>query len=424
MKSKGAAFVCSAVVVAAFGPYVYGGLRTEQVAVYGIAVLTAAFSPWRWLWSRPTQLTVAIFGAWGLYALVGLLGVLLPTTAYLPWPRGSVPAGIDNLLLPLAVLSLTAMCVRPDTRTTAIEATCRAVAVLGAANGLLALAMTRVDLSMYLARFWAPPQAGETVTVAGLAAQLGRVSGVFNQPAEAGLMYGLAGIAAVYVWSARPRLLYPALMAITVGGLLCVSKVFIIGGLPVICWQVWRSSRRKLGFVMVAAIAVAGVVQSGLLAQWTGLDYLGRLLSPGDHSLMEFYTAGRLGRHSTLSEVTEPIWRTSPLSGVGAAGVRAPYDNGWVEALVVAGVIGVVCYTVTLLLLARLARRLDGRDARLAWGLVVVATAASVGLPALTANRAGALLWLLAGLLLVRRPDLEGDGRDLDDVRVRHPVLA
>ena len=220
-------FAVVAVVLAAFGPYIIGGLRTEQVVVYGLLMLAL---PLAWPRVRTTPLAALIFVTWFAYALVAVIGAVAPTGYASIFERGSVLSGVDNVVGPLAVMLLVWGTVRPAAASGLLNTASRLIAVAMAVNGILAIAMTRVDLAPYLRRFWAVGSDG--FTVAANAATLGRVSGVFNQPAEAGLAYGIAGLAACYVWRERPGRLYLVLIPIILGGLLSVSKVFIFGGLP------------------------------------------------------------------------------------------------------------------------------------------------------------------------------------------------
>jgi hypothetical protein len=63
-----------------------------------------------------------------------------------------------------------------------------------------------------------------------------------------------------------------------------------------------------------------------------------------------------------------------------------------------------VCYTITLLLIVmasiRYAKNQDKATSRLLIGIAFLAVAASVGTPALTANRCATIMWLLLGLTI------------------------
>jgi hypothetical protein len=392
-------FVVLIVSVATLGPYVAGSIRTEQLAVYGLLLIVG-------ITLAPTMRTSSMRGAaawrllltWTLFLAVAAassIGALWTTPR---WPQGDLLAGLDNLVGPLAVMLLVWLTVDPRKAEDRLRTAAKAVAVALAGNGVLALVMTQVDLTWLLRPFWA---AGAGETTAQLAASMGRVSGVFNQPAEAGVAYGLAGVCAWYVWHDRPTRLYLVLIPIVLGGLVSVSKVFVLGGLPLILWLVWRSraAGSRLGLVFVTAAVALGLVQSGYAAQWSGLDYLTRLVSPGDEQAINFFTAGRFGEGSTLTRVIAEVARINPLWGVGAEGLQVPYDNGWVEAFVVAGLGGFALYTLTLLWLWR-AGRADPDPARrtLLCVIAVLAAGSSLGVPALTANRASTLLWLIVAL--------------------------
>lgn len=406
-----ATLVIVTIVASNFGPYLAGGLRTDQIFIYGAAGAVVILAPWKWLSWRPSRLQINLAAVWVGYALVGVVGSLgAPIGRFLP---GSLLAGLDNLLLPLAVMITVWLVVTPARRERALLGACRALVWLAAANGLLAAIATRADLSTILRPFWAGDiQTGDGLAVAERAAQLGRFSGVFNQPAEAGLMYGLAGLSAVYVYRDRPRRMYLLLVPIFVGGVLCVSKVFLIAAAPLIMWQVWRTARSRIVLVLALGLTSLGLVQSQLFQAWSGGVFLQRLIRPGQNGYVDYYTAGRLGRGSSLTGVVSEVLEGSPVSGFGLRGLQVAYDNGWVEALVVAGALGAAAYTVVLMLLLLLPRMLSGAERRLAWGIVLTALMASVGVPALTANRSGALLWTIVALLAVAKPARDSPNAD------------
>jgi len=432
-------FAVVAVVLAAFGPYIISGLRTEQIVIYGLLMLALPLA-WPRVPVRTTPLAALIFVTWFAYALVAVIGAVAPTGYASIFERGSVLSGVDNVVGPLAVMLLVWGTVRPAAASGLLNTASRLIAVAMAVNGILAIAMTRVDLAPYLRQFWAAGSDG--FTVAANAATMGRVSGVFNQPAEAGLAYGIAGLAACYVWRERPGRLYLVLIPIILGGLLSVSKVFIFGGLPLILWHIWRAraGHGRLALLLVSATTFFGIAQSGYATQWAGLDVLGRILRPPDQNWLSFYTAGRVGDHATLTSVIGEIGRLNPWFGVGAGGLSVAYDNGWVEAFVVAGLVGVVCYTLVLVWVWRIARGIDDHARRhLLYGLLVLTIGGSIGIPVLDANRSATLLWVLIALSastqLMPRPG-HGDqrhqtavpGASLDPdpsslLRVRRPVV-
>ncbi len=410
--------------VAAFGPYTpVSGIRTEQVVVYGL--FAVALMSLRWCRFRFTRAAVLALGLLTAAALVAVLGTVMPVPELTGFGRASALAGLDNLALPLAVLvTLWTLLDLGADRERLLALVCRVVIWAMCLNAVLAYASQGHDLTPVLSRFWDNTVVGNTVTdtVAGRASQLGRYTGIFNQPAEAGEMYSMALLAAIYHYRCDLLRFAGASLLITVGGLLTVSKVFLLVGLPIAAWQVLRQSHgrgRRFVLLAAAAVAVAALAQSGIGPQWIGGNFLAQLLHPGANGdALHLYTGGRLGNSSSLHTVVAAVLHDSPWFGFGAGGLAVPYDDAWVEALCVAGLYGALLYTMLLATLAVcwLRRRVPAGSARsrLGGGLVLLVIGASVGLPALTANRVATIAWLLIGLVLL------SPGSDIDS-RGAHP---
>lgn len=391
-----AAAVVALVILGAFGPYLTGGLRTEQAVIYGLLLVSL---PFRLLSMRVPAWGVRIGVAWLAYALAAVVGVALPVVGT-PL-RGAELAGLDNLLLPIAVMILIWSTARSWNAAALLPWASKLIAACMALNGALAILQTSVRMTDVLRPFVG---ASDLVhTTAGNAALLGRYMGVFNQPAEAGLAYGVAGLAACYAWRRRPGFLYLVLLPIVLGGLISTSKVFVLGGLVLILWQVVTGPRVGRWWIVLAGGATTiAIIQSGALEHWVGQRFLERLVGSGNGDWLSIYTAGRIGSESTLSSVVERVNELNPITGVGLGGLPGAYDNGWVEAFVMAGFVGVACYTLTLLLMFVAARRNPDADRRrLATAIALLCTGASIGIPALTSNRAGTLIWVLVALTLL-----------------------
>ena len=387
--------VVALLVIAAFGPYLPGSsFRTEQIVIYGSAVVLL---PFVMLTTHVPVWGLRIVVPWVAYVMATTVAIAMPSPVGSKWLPGSLLAGVDNLLLPLGVMFVVWGVARRETVGQLMVFASKCIAVAVAANGLLAIVMTRVDISTLLRPFVSSGTAGSTV--AERAATMGRFSGLFNQPAEAGVAYGLGGLAACYAWRYRPLRVYLLLVPIIIGGFLCVSKVFILGAMPLILWQAWRLKRGKLTLLLISGVALLGVVQTGFVQQWSGLAFLTRLFRPYNQDWISLYSAGRFGTGATLTAVTDEVTRINPWFGFGAQGLQVAYDSGFVEALVLGGLVGATLYGLTLIAILLMAR--TDRDAARRGFLTTVgifAAGASLGVPALTANRAGSLLWLLVAL--------------------------
>lgn len=391
--------------VAAFGPYLAPGLRTEQVAVYAAATLLCLAG----LWMRPrfTGTAVWALGAHLSLVAVATIGVVLPPQNHTMHEAGGVAAGFDNIVLPLVVVAIVAMLVGAGADPAGmLRAVCTVTVLAMAANALIAVSSAAGVESDLLVRF---RLFGEAESVADRAEQLGRYSGIFNQPAEAGVLYSVAVLAALYLYQRQVGRLTVVLLLLSVGGVLSVSKIFLLVGAPIgIAYVILATGRLRRLSAAAAASVAAWFAADAYLDQWDGQQFAMRLLpgSGGDDQL-GLYTAGRLGGQSSLQQAVDLVTALSPASGMGFGGLRVAYDNGWVEALVVAGFIGVVLHTAVLAALGIgwLRTRSHRPESPFTGALILMLIGASAGLPALTANRCATIVWLLLGLLLLVRAD-------------------
>ncbi|MEV4120756.1 hypothetical protein [Micromonospora sp. NPDC049645] len=398
--------VVTVLTVAVFGPYLAPGLRTEQVAVYGAAAVLCLAG----LWLRPrfTGAAVWALGAHLSLVAVATIGVVIPPQNHTLYEAGDVVAGIDNIVLPLVVVAVVAMLVGAGADPARmLRAVCTVTVLAMVANAVVSVWSAAGVESDLLAQFRG---FGEGESVADRAEQLGRYSGIFNQPAEAGLLYSMAVLAALYLYQRQVGKLAVTLLLLSVGGVLSVSKIFLLVGAPIgIAYVILASGRRRrLSAAAVASVA-AWFAADAYLDQWDGQGFAQRLLpgSGGGGDQLGLYTAGRIGGQSSVQQAVDVMATLSPVSGMGFGGLRVAYDNGWVEALVVAGVIGVVLHTAVLAALAIgwLVARNNRPESPFTGALILVLIGASTGLPALTANRCATVVWLLLGLLLLVRAD-------------------
>ncbi|WBB54456.1 hypothetical protein [Verrucosispora sp. WMMD573] len=399
------------IVLATFGPYLAAGIRTEQAAVCAVAGL-ALLAGARHLRKIPAR-AMLVIAAMATYLAVAAFAAIGPSNQATGYGPVGFLAGLDNLLLPVIALTAGYLIAagHPDRRRLLRVAALTLVAAL-AANAAVSylMLMSPGEYDQLLSAWWV----GDTgVSTAERATTMGRYSGIFNQPAEAGVAYSLGLIAAVYALRRQPMMLAAAGVVLTIGGLLTASKIFLLIGLPVALWQTWTGSswRTRAG----AALAVCGVLavfdhQARQPDTPIGGVLLGAWLDPGSRSgsLIDLYTASRFGDNSTLSRPVDIVLTHSPWFGFGLDGLRVAYDSAWVEALVMAGIVGVAAQAAIVAALGwcwlGVRRWTDPAVARFGAGVLVVVAAGSLGLPTTTANRISSVVWLLVALSLVSPP--------------------
>lgn len=406
--------VVAAIMLAAFGPYTpIPGVRTEQLAVYGAAV--AATCLWPRHGTRPTGGATLIGLLLATQIAVAAMGGILPPVNTTEYQTGSFLSGLDQQTLPLAVLTIVvARGARGANPRRLLQVACTVLVAAMCLNAALALTSMTHDLTGVLAHWWTNRGAGE-VLGGQHAINAGRYTGLVNAPAEAGELYAAALLAAIYLYQRRAAVLLASATLITIGGVVAVSKTFLFVGLPIAGWQLlrWLAQRpsRTVAAILTAAAAVPLLLDG---RAWRGAAVLGTFFAPGGSTGL--YTAGRFGATSTLAPVVHAVMSTSPWFGFGAGGLVVALDNGWVEAMAVSGLCGVLLYTGVLLVMAavwwRRRRGWDRATSQFAGGLVLLAVGASLGLPALTGNRVATVMWLLLALLLFARSE-QGEEQSL-----------
>jgi len=431
-------------VLGVFGPYIVSGARTEQLVIYGSAA-AVVFTQLPRLFTilRPA---LPILGLWLAYAVV-VVGLGMFADNGTPWESGSLVAGVDNALLPLASIIVFTFWTTLSDSQSLVRVISWVVAWAMAVNAVLAIITTYVGLDSMpgLGRFWGAGGADESVAV--LAEQMGRFSGIFNQPAEAGVAYSLAALGILFlarVDREAPRwVLWVLLSLVVIGGLLTLSKVFVVGGLVLafVMAITDRSNRKQSVPVGILAVGIAAVLGAANLAGSWGASIMlnwyrvsiqagdslpytlsaGRFGTPGDNGPAPSITpsapatgtddgTGSTGELAAplptgLSDVVHQILDSQPVFGVGARGLQVAYDSSWAEAMIVGGVVGLVLMVLVYVVLVAQwvsSRRMMPRSTWLFAGSVVLLTlGASFGMPALTGNRESTLLWMFLVPLVV-----------------------
>jgi hypothetical protein len=389
----------------ALGPYVGAGLRTEQLVVYGGLPLAMVLGHYpireRSFWSPLV--------CWGLIVAIAVAGYFGP---YRLLQRPSdVVASLDNLVLPLAAWVLTSYCLArdEDQRERQIVRCCLAWLWVCGIAAIVAIASIYVDLSAVLGHFWS----SDSTSVAALAYSQGRTTGVFNQPAEAGAAFSIALLASWRVsgcQGVRPKLHGVATALVLIAGVLSVSKVFLLLGLPLWIWLTATRNglpmrRRGRAASLVVAVVMACVVVAVVFARSGAGTQIGLSWGGLDKGPVSALSGGRLGGGGgSLASVQTLVLHSSPIFGFGLGGLDMAYDASHVEILAHAGVVGVLLYVALLLGLGRTVLTLPRSPDRIfAQSLLLLAALGGMGLPILTANRVGVAWWVLVGACTMGR---------------------
>jgi len=351
----------------------------------------------------PLLLSIALFAL-----------VVLATVAWQNDPR-YLKVGVgrfDHYFRPVSILLVAAVAFHGRDRASrerTLVHTIRALLVGTTLNTLLQIAAAvGTDVEWLLGPFRPGASVYLDVSVAELAAGNNRFTGVFNQPIEQGLVYAFALLGCVYVWRngglSRLELLVGSGF-VFVGGVLGISKVFLLGGIPVALALAVAQGGLRPRHVLGAVVALALMAFGGWLvfSRWEGgamvLALLQMLVDP--ERALYAVTGGRVGTVSLGEEliISQMLlaFRRSPLFGVGTASGILFQDNEYVMTLAECGLAGFALLLARTVAMAAPLARASRRDPVLPLfvALIVVTVGGALGGPITGIPRSGTVLWTM-----------------------------
>lgn len=410
--SKWPIVIVVAMVLASFGPYLAGGVRTDQPVTYGLAVLAVfALIMQRSFRFGSHAGTVLL---WALLPIIALIGTLTVPA----FRSGGEVAMLDNLLMPIAVSIVMAALITPENRTQLLRAFAITFVACMVVNSLLVLGqMGGGGLGSVSA--WLPTGGGGAERVE----TTGRFMGIFHSPALSGVMYSIALIVAVWLLRRRPVLLTAVILLFIPAGFGAVSKVFIFGGLPVAALYLLYVSRRLGVWLIIGLGALSAIVYTywedlmfwalNQFPNWEGTDRIVEVIF-GNFSV-EGVTGNRYGEDSALQPVVDEVSTNGLLGGLGLSGTGSALDSAWIMSLVLGGVVGVVALALMILTAAGglIARRnqMASDEFWMFAAVGAVLVGASFGAPVFTMNRLAVIVWMLIAFMLLGNSQV-GDMRE------------
>lgn len=347
-----------ALIASAFGPYVVpaAGLRTEHLLIYPLAFLLIMSPRWSVSWPNPLRAIFTVFAAevaWMVtVTFLRSLGALDAPSMF------RVVSHLENIVQPLAIMFLVVAACQKYPQSVGrnlLDKVALAIIVFLTCNTAVAAASMFVDLAGVIDPFY-PSSTTTSDSSWHTSLSMDRYTGIFNMPFVSGVSYSLG----VLLWAYRVRtsrqlrvrdLLF--LGALVLGGLLCVSKVFILGGMFVFMIYLRPlkviASRPKNAVLVgtaICAVVLAGAPQLDALDDVQTFDRVARYFEVDQNSdnFLATYTANRLvpGRSLVLPLFAE-AWHEAPLTGFGLA-ASTLLDNGYLEAFYQGGFVALIAY--------------------------------------------------------------------------------
>lgn len=404
-KFRRAQVIIFLLLISVFGPYLLPniGVRIEHIVIYTLLIGFIL----KLIMDKKQSLSSVL---WSLLFLWGASVLWISVvTIFLKQYSSTFRAfaALENLLQPIALMIVIGVVLSHISSQGRLQLLINAIQwmiVLLILNTLISIATIYFDTWPLVNWFVREDMGGSSVWLK--AASMGRYSGIFDQPAEAGIAYSVSLLGWVYLTVGRYRLTWRQCIAgimLIMGGLLSVSKIFILGGLPIaLGYAVWLAGYRYLARTVTLFLGIiVGVLVMVKRWEWLGWNFLMRLFNIqqfSDEGLLYLYTAGRFGgKESTVKQMFEETWNSAFLHGFGL-GTFSSLDNGYLEFFYQGGIIALLLYGIILCVIgfaafqASFNRLKEGKLLIVLWIIIV---GAGLGAPVFTSNRSSILLWVI-----------------------------
>lgn len=406
-------YIIIIILISAFGPYLTNNIaiRLDNAVIYGFFLWSLGIMLFR-LRKGFTHTLETVFALLGLFSTVSLYTLCVSYFRSNNYEPIRVLAAVENYLEPIALITVIAMRLYQKnsySKQKLLENACLVVCVLLCINTIIAILQMYTD-TWPLVRYFVRANSREGFSVWRNSVSNGRYLGLFNQPVEAGLAYSLGLGAWLYLLESKQKVsIFNLLLLIGLacGGVINVSKVFILGGAPVaILFFLGNGTRiffKPKHFIQLLLITFALSPLIKILdSVWKGSGFFFRLFQFGSAdgvNLLRLYTAGRFGEQDTiLKSIFAHVWAESPIFGFGFGAFDKPLDNAFIEFFYQGGLIGLTFYcSMLLVIIIHILRYFDKskREAHLLTFIIIIVVFAGIGTPVLTINRSSILLWTL-----------------------------
>lgn len=321
------------ILISSIGPYIFKrfGLRLEHIVIYSGFIFYIA---------KNNSLNIKSSKVFSIMILSLLIPILAELSNKDVTNYAQLFAGIDNYLLFAMVYYIASIYIKKYKKFDFLKNLILLNLNILSINSIIALLQSAGFLSNFLTFFHSTTLENletDVLSVSVSSSNMMRFSGIFDQPLEAGFAYSLGLLSLIYISKFKiisniKLLLYMFLLVL--GGSLCVSKVFIYGGmfLSIIYIVIIQKLNLKLILFCLSAI---GVTFMGLLFSG-GLEFFQRLLIFKDILANVLY--GRYEEGSGIINGINSLVGVHFIIGNGFTGVSI-YDSGYFQYIMQGGML-------------------------------------------------------------------------------------
>jgi len=350
-----------------FSPVIPGSyIRPQHLVVYPVFAWVALITMRRDLFSlqikelRRIALIFFLMIFWG-----GISSIIMKSFGF--WNLTGILSAIDSLLFPVAVISVVSFYINVFQVSFGKELIIKCMnvyIVLMIINGLLVVVHVVTGISWWFDYF---VDKDSEIVVAETSLSMGRYTGVFNQPFEAGLAasFGLFLVFYRVKYFQKIHLLdWVGCVSLPLVGILAVSKAFFLICPPLLLFYLIHMNRNWVKhFLAFLFFTIFGLLIFFplLMTKWDGVDFMRRyftaeIISENRNASIQRFTAGRYADDSSVKEKVLYLISNHPVFGFGMSWRQGEgnnvfggaVDNAYLQALIYGGIPNLALYLLLL----------------------------------------------------------------------------
>lgn len=392
-------------IISSFGIYIFSyPIRLEHAVVYSGFFLYILFAlPLRRIpFSFDFSSLILIFTLFFTYSL--FLGVLMGNSILDSYVLGQ----IDRFLMPILILIMMGMIIgKKDLNLEEIWSKIQNYLIFGCVvSSMIIFYQAFIEPPTWLNLFLMGDvdYKGREI-LAERAYNMGRSTGIFSSPFEAGLFLANGLIISAYFLIKKKFNIFSIcfFLIIFFGGILTTSKAFIVGIFLSFFLLLWLSKKKKVFVKLTVLLLIASIILSFLYKplseNWRGFDMLNKFLSiNSDTDILKLFSGNR---YSYNDEGTLSLrFKQNSVFGNGF-GNYGTVDSAFLEVWRIGGIFGIVflIYVLGYVVLKGWNNR-NLLEGKLLFILGVLFTLSSLGAPAITKNRVSVVLFVTICILI------------------------
>lgn len=400
------------IIISSFGPYISrSGIRIDHIIIYFIflmSIIRLLVTKKNCLKYKPNFFMFLNMIFFVIWAIIITFFKRENVSTY------SIIASLESIIQPIAILIITMTYITNYNQSfdLLIHKIYRVLSYMLLINTFIILISMNFNITPLLARFH---NSNMDATLAIKSLSMGRYKGIFNQAIESGLMYSLGILLWAYDRTVKERKSYfdyLVLIGLIIGGISSVSKVFILGGIPLFVFYLILSKqinvRATIKCIPIAIIIIFILNKFFLL--WSGFDYFVRLFDANyiiKNGVIDTFTAGRFGSSDTfIKNNINNVLNKSLIAGNGLGSIVGPTDNMFVFILYEGGLVALFFYFCIILNIVRVTligfKNKIIRESSFLLVLLILIIGSNIGAPTLYLNRVSAVLWIILTVIIYR----------------------